>query len=170
MAGIVKLDKVQAIYSGNIESVKHSAVLENGMVVALGGLVAGETELREVATVADGAGLEKEEFLLHATPEVVYESGKNLKDFSVATGKAARAYHLSVGDIVTVSDDMITGTSTVGQFLIPAVNSTKLATSTDGTVTIATIVYKPRLVLKVIEKGTIGYDGTASTTAQVVKV
>lgn len=160
---IVRLDKIQASANGNIESVVHSADLSNGVVINLGGLVAGERELRQVAVPAT-ATLGTEEVLLVATPELIYEySSKGLKDYVNKAGKAMRAYHLVAGDIFTVTDDLLTGGATVvGQYVAPANGATKLAF-------VGATAPTTRFIGKVIEKTTLGFDGSPATVIQVVQ-
>lgn len=154
---MVNLDKVLASYNGNIESIKCASNLSNGNVVALGAL---DTDQREVFTAVAPTAL-TDEVLLHATPEVMYEVGKSIADFVLVAGKVGRAYHLNVGDIITFADADITGTSAVGEFLAPAIGSFKL--SAKSTVT------TERVVLQVIEKGTIGFDKKPATVGRVIK-
>lgn len=157
---IINLDKLQAVYAGNIESIKYaSAALENGRVGVLGNLVSGETEAYEFVTPTD---VTTEEVLLHASPEVLYEAGKQIGDFELAAGKIGRAYHLTVGDVFTITDDAFIGSSVVGQYLIPQNGSFQLTAAAD-------LTGNTRLALQVIEKGTLGYDGNAATTVRVVK-
>lgn len=160
MASQVRLDKCQAVVAGNIESVVHTAELQNGMVINLGALKAGERELRQVATPAT-ATLGSEEVLLVYSAEVMYDERLNkLSDFVIPAGTPARAYHLTVGDIFTITDDGITGTTVVGQYVVPANGSLRLAAAADlsgGT----------RFAGKVIAKET--FNGVAATVIQVVK-
>lgn len=162
MASILNLDKVAATKSGRLESVKHTAELQNGMVVNLGALATGEREVFDVSVPAT-ATLATAEVLLIAAPEVMYEGYKGLKDFTITAGTATKAYRLETGDIFTVTDDAITGTTVVGQYVIPANASLKLAAAAD-------LTGGTKFAAKVIEKGTLGYDGAASTTVQVIKV
>ncbi len=159
MASVVRLDKCQATVNGNIESVVHTQELQNGMVINLGALKAGHTELREVAVPAT-ATLGTEEVLLVYSAEVMYDERKNkLVDFVIDAGKPARAFHLTVGDIFTITDDGITGATVVGEYVIPANASLRLAASaTLGTT---------RFAGKVIAKET--FNGVPATVIQVVK-
>jgi hypothetical protein len=155
---IVRLDKMQASYNGNLESVVHNADLKNGSVIVLGDLVAGEREIKQVVvptSVLAGA----ESVLLVAAPEMDYDPRKQLKDFVNPANEAVRAYHLTRGDIFTVTDDMIVGSSVVGQFA-----------SADAGFQVKASTTKPatRTVLKVIEKTTLGFDGLAATAFQVI--
>lgn len=165
MSVIVRLDKCQASMAGNMTSVQHTSTMDNGSFVNLGALIAGQKDVYQMATPAT-ATLGTEEVLLVYSPEVNYEPAKTLKDFTNPANVPARAYHLTVGDVITITDDGFDGTSVVGEFLIPQNNSVKLVAS-------ATIG-SARLSGKVIEKGTFGYTGvgharTASTTIRIVK-
>jgi len=156
---LVRLDKIAAAYNGNLESVKHSADMGNGSVVMLGGLVAGERELRQVV-VPTAALAANDEILLVASPEVNYSPLEKDEDFVNKANKAARAYHLSVGDIFTVTDDMLSGSSVVGQF-VGAIDGLKLGASATAPTT--------RFAGKVLEKTTLGYDAAPATVIQVLK-
>ena len=113
---IVWRDKVLSSYNGNIESVliqdAEGANIEvpNGVFVTLGGLAGMGREVK-VATL----GADEGEALLVASPEVLYESGKELEDFVNEAGKVARAFRLSDGDVITLTEDLIKGAEpTVG--------------------------------------------------------
>jgi hypothetical protein len=162
---MVRLDKCQAIYGGNITSTQNTIAMDNGSFVNLGALISGQTDCYATVTPTS-ALLATEEVLLVYTPELNYEPGKTLKDFTNVANVPARAYHLTVGDVITITDDGITGSTVVGEFVIPQDGSFELAAS-------ATIG-STRLSGKVIEKGTFGYSGstyakTASTTIRIVK-
>ena len=167
MSTMVRLDKCQAIYGGNITSVQHADTMDNGSFVNLGGLISGQTDVYETATPSS-TNFDVEEALLVYTPEVNYAPGKTLKDFTNLADQPARAYHMTVGDVVTITDDGLSGTTVVGEYVIPATGAFILAAAAAlGTTT--------RLGGKVIEKGTFGYTGsgytkTASTTFRLVKV
>lgn len=127
--GAVRLDKLQAVQVGNIESIQASVDLDNGSVVVIGGLagVGGE-----VVTAATPTDVKNEEILLVASPEQVYDNPREgILDFYNKAGERARAFHFTVGDIVTVTDNMINGTSVVGEYLIPANGSNKLTAASD---------------------------------------
>lgn len=144
--GVVRLDKLQATKSGNIETIVASVDLDNGSVVAIGGLagVGGE------AVTADApADVTTQEILLVASPEVVYDEREQIYDFYNKAGSRARAYHLHVGDIVSVSEDMIDGTAVVGQYLIPENGKTKLVPASDlsgGTRFAAQVIAKEKVL------------------------
>ncbi|MDY8023389.1 hypothetical protein [Paenibacillus polymyxa] len=125
----VRLDKLQATYGGNIESVIGTKDLKNGAITTIGGLVAGQREVVQGATPVD---VTVDEILLVASPEIVYEKEKhNIHDFINKAGERYRAFHYAIGDTVTVTDDMITGTSVKDQYLIPVNGSEKLKAAAD---------------------------------------
>jgi hypothetical protein len=158
---IVRLDKVRAAYNGNLESVKMVAEQTNGVVVKLGGLVAGERELKNGVAVTD---VTKDEVVLVAAPEVMYDARKyGLKDFVIPAGQAARAYHLAVGDIVTFTADLISGAPALGKYVVPANGAFKLAAAAD-------LTGGTRLAFEVIEVTTLGADASAAFALQVIKI
>lgn len=162
---VIRLDKIAGIH---LESAVHTEVLTNGLFAQLGELVAGETELYEVKVPQDDADLANE-FLLHATPEVEADPRKaGLKHFTVEAGDAGRFYYLTKGDVITLTQDLIDGTPTVNEFAVPQVGSLKLESSTDGKGG-TTGAVDPSLVFKVIDKTTLGYDGTDAYRLRVVK-
>ena len=157
---MIRIDKIVSGKVGNIESVVHTSALFNGNVIALGDYKAGERELYTVAQPAL-----TDEVLVVAAPEVVYDSTKvGLKDFSIPANTPARAFHFTVGDHATFTDDMISGTTVVGNFLVTDATTMKLKyTATPADVTAS------RFAAKVIEKTTLGYDGAAATAFRVIK-
>lgn len=157
MASIVNLDKVASIH---VDSVQHTAVLENGNVLFVGDLMAGEREIYAVE-VADATNVNAKPLSLHATPEMMYESYRGLKDFSVPANKPARAIQLEVGDIFSVTTDALTGAVAVGANVAPKAGQLKLDIPATAPTT--------RFVGEIIELGTLGFDGTASATIRVIK-
>ncbi len=160
---IVRLDKMQGSYNGNLEHVVHTSNMTNGLFINLGALVTGERELRQVATPAT-ATLASEEVLLVAHPEVMYDERLDqLADFFIKSNTAARAYHLHLGDIFTLTTDLLTGTPAVNKFVIPANGSLKGAIANDlsgGT----------RFAAKIIEKDALGFLKYEAWVLQVVKI
>jgi hypothetical protein len=167
---IVRLDKVQASYNGNLESIKSATALDNGTLWVLGGLVTNEREACDVAAVATGDLTGLAPIVLFASAEVEYDAQKSrLSDFQLDAGEKGRAYHLNVGDVITVTSDLFTGTPTEGQFAVPATgvgNEGKYAASLDGS--------GSKLVFRVEETTELGYAHRASSnsvqTAYVLKV
>ena len=110
---VVITNKMQATKAGNIESVKYydaqddPAAIDNGHVLMLDGLDAGEREIKRgiaPAAVTD-------EVVLVAAPELIYDeqfkADGGLDDFQNEADRPARAYHLYRGDIFSVSDGAI---------------------------------------------------------------
>lgn len=164
---VVRLDKIQSAYNGNLESIVHTADMTNGLFFLLGDLVTGERELRDVLPINESAIATSlstsEEVVFHASPEVMYDevNKRQLKDFLLKIGNKGRAYHFAVGDIITLTDDLFTSTPTVNQYVVIAIDGTmKLRPSTDKTVLASDGVtsISPRLVFEVIEQTTLGSD------------
>lgn len=158
---IVNLDKLQASKTGNLESLKHTADVPNGSVAHVGTLVAGERDLFNLV-VPTTASIANTEVVLIASPEVVYLPGKSLEDFVNVTGIPMRAFHLHAGDVFTISDDGLDGTTVEGQYVIPQNNSLKLIAAVD-------LTGGTKFAAKVIKKTTIGFTGKAASVVQVVK-
>ena len=161
---IINIEKCQAVYAGNIESMVHSADLDNGSVVHVGTLVAGEYDLRNVV-VPTTASITTEEIVVVASDEVIKDTYQSytLSDFTNKTGKALKAYHVAPGDIFKVSADAITGTPEVGKYLIPANGATKLAVAND-------LTGGTRFAAKIIAVGlTIGAERKPAIRYQIVK-
>lgn len=163
---MVNLDKIHASYTGNIESVKwDGGILQNSMPCILGGLATGESELYNILYTGATGSLATTEVLLIAAPEVLYSDEKMDDDFYIATGNACRAYHLTVGDIFTLSNiaSSITSTAATGDCIVPEV------TGMCWIVTAQTAALAGwRLVAKVIEVGTIGYDEDTAVSVRVI--
>lgn len=157
--GAIRLDKVQATRTGAISSVKSAVDLQNGVVVFAHALAAGERDALAAVQPAT-ATITTDEVLLVASPEITYNAGETVVDFINKAGSIARAIHLKVGDVVTITDNVITGSTVVGQYLIPQNASYNLALA-------ATLAGGTRFAAEIIEKGTI--YGQASTTVRVVK-
>jgi hypothetical protein len=169
---IVITDKLVATKVGNLETVKFyvgatETAIENGNVVELAGLVTGSREVEKgVAPTAL-----TNEVVLVAAPELIYDESTRalgLDDFINVAGKPFRAYHLSTGDIFTVSDVAISalasGTPVVGNYVIVEVGATKLKESAT-----APAASTNRFLGKVIEKRIFGSRGIALTTIQVIR-
>lgn len=86
-------------------------------------MVTGERELYNASAPTDVA---TQEVVIISSPEIVYEAGKGILDHVNKAGKPARGDHFNVGDTVTVTDDVIDGTSVVDQYLVPANGKTQL--------------------------------------------
>lgn len=158
---IVRLDKVQASYNGNLESLRFATEKTNGIFVKLGGLVAGQ---REVRTALTPANIATDVIVLHATPEVEYDPRKSgLKNFTVKAGEEGRGYHLVLGDIITLTEDLVESGATIvlNDILTPQVGAEILEKPADPATS--------RLQLQVIEVTTLGYDNQRALALQVIK-
>lgn len=156
MPGIINLD---AIASAQLFSLRHNSVLENGHVCNLGALAAGETDVFTVAVPAT-ATLATEAIVLVATPEIMADESRPIGDFTIPAGANARGVRLVPGNIVTISDDMITGATVVGQHVVAANASLRLA---------ANAAASGRFSARVIEKGVI-FDGGTTVPASTILV
>lgn len=158
---LIRLDKVQAYEVGNIVNVIHSAELENGRFINLG------TENTSVARAYDvavpvTATLGTEEVLLHASAEAQYDPTKSIDDFALAIGSVGRAFHLTIGDEFTMTQDAVDGVIAEGKFLIPQNGSVKLVVADD-------LTGGTRLGLKIIDKDVTLGVGRTAITVRVVK-
>ena len=110
---IVWRDKVLSSYNGNIESVIVHDVAEgvagaevqvpNGVFVTLDGLAGVGREVKKAVLAEDATA----DVLLISTPEVFYETGKELDDFVNEAGAVARAFRLADGDVITLTEDLL---------------------------------------------------------------
>lgn len=161
---IIRVDKAQATTAGNLVSfqVPAATTMTNGLVFNLGALVANERELYAISAPAAGT-LATAEVLINATPEVMYENSNiALEDFELTAGQTGRGFHMSVGDIFTVTDDLITGAPVVGEFVVAA----------DGVYTLAAAAADPgntRFLGQIIEETTLGFNQDQAWTFRVVK-
>ncbi len=159
---IIRLDKVKATVSGSIVSAIHTADIDNGNVVMVGGLHTGEREVFDVVVPAT-AKLTTDQIYFVATPEVMYLPTDNgLENFYNKTGDIIRLIEAQPGDIVTITNDAITGTPVVGQYLVPANGSTKLAAAAD-------LTGGTKFAAQVIETTNLGYNKGAATVMRVLK-
>ncbi|MEG2289639.1 MAG: hypothetical protein RSC24_06690 [Clostridium sp.] len=118
---------------GRLYSAIHTAPLQNGSIVFLGGLVAGETEIRQALvpstqTIADQAPM------LVMCPEMIYDqsrmSSQALGNFINPANKAFPVIPLTAFDEIEVSKEAFEGTPSVGKYVKLKDGSTKLEIST----------------------------------------
>jgi len=151
---IVRLDKI----TGNhLSNGRHATeVMLNGYFVELGGLVAGERETYDITAPAE---VLTTEVLLHATPEVMYDPRQSaLEDFFVEVGAECRLYHLNVGDIITLTEDLFVASPSVGDIVSPQVAGLKLGA----------VVVGARLTFEVIEATQLGFNRVPAFALRVV--
>lgn len=125
---ILRLDKIHAGATGNIESVVVYADntyavahedFDNGLFVTLGGIDENGygREVHSASPTTAETGLTAE-ILLVASPEVMYDEKKGLDDFKNLEGEVARAYYLTEGDVITFTDDLLPEGVKVGNKLV----------------------------------------------------
>lgn len=116
---IIRLDNVSATHDGALlKSVKLNKALQNGSVVAIKGLVAGEREIHETATPEVATTY----FGVLCTPELMYDEKKQMDEFENTTEKPARAFIPQKGDIFSATVEAFSATPKVGQVVELAAN------------------------------------------------
>ena len=120
---LVNLDKVLSGRAGNIESVivyaDNTATVAlpdytNGLFVGVAGLVEGH---REAKIAFPSAGTESE-ILLVSSPELSYDERLTKEDYKNAEGSVARAYRISLGDVIQLTEDLVPKSLVVGDVLV----------------------------------------------------
>ena len=109
-AGLVSIKYIVTTGSGTTESpyVKTPTAIDNGNVLKVGALMAGEREIFEGSAPAANDAIS--DIVLVATPEVDYdERHRNLDDYFNEAGKACRGYRIHKGDIFSVTKDALDG-------------------------------------------------------------
>lgn len=160
---IVRKDKLQAGYNGNLESVKiHDnegslqVAATNGVFVVVEGLMEGEREVKKARLAAE-KDIAHEVLLVH-NAEVMYDAQKSrLDEYEIEAGKVARAYYLANGDIITLTVDLFHSE--------PSVNDV-LAVKADGK--LGEVEGEAKVAFKVIEDA--GHDLALDQKAYAVQV
>lgn len=149
-----------------VKNAQYATALPNGSMVILGALISGQNG---VFTAATPTSVTTQEVLLVRSPEIIEINGYRIDvtDPTLFTNPANvpfTVYHLKVGDTLTITDDGITGTTVLNQYVIPANGTTTPAVAAD--LSGATL-----LAFQVIEKPTIsvGQVRKAATRLLVVK-
>lgn len=168
--GVVRTDAVKATKAGNIKSGRFyngatATAIENGNIVKLDSLIAGQRDLWKV--VAPGAVTASNCYLV-ASPELIYDeslkSGQALNQFINVAGANITLVPLEVGDTFSISDECITPIDddddipAVGSYVTPSATGTKwkeVANISQNEVfygkIIAREIYKKDTYLNVIE-------------------
>lgn len=159
---IINLDKVQSVYNGNLESMVHTEDMDNASFVHVGGLNKGERELKDVK-IPTAESIKTDSIVVIASDEVIKDNrvSYSLSEFYNKANEPMKAYHLIVGDILTVTKTAIEGEPVVGKFLVPTATSTKLTVADDllgGTRFVAEI-------LDITEK--LGYENLDAVVLQI---
>ena len=157
---LIRLDKIQAFEVGNISNIIVDSALENGRVVALGDEIS-DSRIYE-GLVPDAVAIIAKEILLHASAEAIYSPTNAIDDFELAINKVGRAFHLTIGDEFTVTQDAIDGVIAEGKYVIPQANSTKLIIAND-------LTGGTTLALKVVDKDVKLGTNRDAVTLRVVK-
>jgi hypothetical protein len=168
MAKVVRKDKLQAGYDGNLESVKvydnagtNQVATSNGVFVVVEGLLAGEREVKK-ARLAGATDSAKDVLFIHNS-EVMYDERLYLlEEFVIDAGKVARAYRLYDGDIITLTSDLFSGTVAVGDQLLVKSNGLIGKPAVAGDLTSAKVIFT------VIEDS--GYELHQTTGAFAVQI
>lgn len=130
---IIRLDNVSATHDGSLlKSVKLTAPLQNGSVVEIGGLVAGEREIHSTTTPKATSTY----FGILCTPELMYDEKKQMDEFVNVVDKPARAFIPTKGDIFSATVEAFSATPKVGDAVeLAAANTMKVASTatTDST-------------------------------------
>jgi hypothetical protein len=154
----VRLDKIAGTH---LASVRSADRLFNGYFVELQDLVVGERELYTVTSPTDLAN----EILLHATPEVDPNPlNVGLDDFYVEANEEGRAYHMTVGDIITLTEDLFTAPPVVGDLVVGTVADYRLSPVDPVAGTTA------RFQARVIEQTILGYNNRTAFALKVENV
>lgn len=159
---MINLDKVQSVYNGNLESMVHTKDMDNASFVHVGGLHEGERELKDVKLPTSEL-IKTDSIVVIASDEVIKDrrTSYSLSEFYNKANEPMKAYHLVVGDILTITKNAIEGEPEEGKFLVPTAGSTKLTVVddlTDGARFVAE-------VLDIDEK--LGYENLDAVVLQV---
>ena len=153
---IVNLDKIAGTHLSN--GVNATDEMLNGYFVELGSLVVGERELYNITAPTDVAGTE---VLLHASPEVMYDPRySSLDRFFVEVGQECRLYHLTVGDIITLTEDLFVTVPAVGDVVSAQIGGYRLGATVVGA----------RLTFEVIEATFLDAMRTPAFSVRVLTV
>ncbi|POO87878.1 hypothetical protein [Clostridium sp. 3-3] len=136
---IIRLDNVSATKDGSlIKSVKLSTALQNGSVVAIGGLVSGEREVHSTSTPTATTTY----YGILCTPELMYDEKKQMDEFINGTDKPGRAIILTRGDVLSATVEAFDKTPVVGNLIeLEASNVLKVVTTaTTGSTQVGKII------------------------------
>ena len=156
--GSVRLDKLQGLKTGGgLISFKAPVDFQNGQVFNAEDLVSGERELF-TATQPATASLATKPVYINISVETVYQAGQTVLDYFTPSGTPGRGIRPAKGDLITISDNVITGSTVVGQYVGPVNASYQLSASASAPTSL--------FVGKVIEKTTI--YGQAASVIEVL--
>lgn len=104
---IVRLDRV---LNGHIDSFRVSTELNQGTVVSLGDLGADDTYVGGVVDLAKPV-------VFHCTTPMTYKNSDTEDQFALPANAIGRGYCLSKDDMVTITNDGVSGTPAKGKIL-----------------------------------------------------
>ena len=136
---IIRLDNVSATHDGSLlKSVKLTAPLQNGSVVEIGGLVAGEREIHSTSTPKATSTY----FGILCTPELMYDEKKQMDEFINGVDKPARAFIPTKGDIFSATREAFNTTPKVNDAVeLAAANTMKVVSpATSGSTQVGKII------------------------------
>ena len=136
---IIRLDNVSATHDGSLlKSVKLTAPLQNGSVVEIGGLVAGEREIHSTSTPKATSTY----FGILCTPELMYDEKKQMDEFINGVDKPARAFIPTKGDIFSATKEAFNTTPKVNDAVeLAAANTMKVVSpATCGSTQVGKII------------------------------
>lgn len=129
---IIRLDNVA--FTNNtalIKSAKYfvsttETAIQNGMMVAVGELVAGEREVHKVTTPVATSTY----YGMVCTPEVMYDEKKQMDEFENAAGAVIRVGMFQKGDIFSATVEAFDTTPVVGKIIeLAAATTMKVVTA-----------------------------------------
>lgn len=115
--------------------------IDNGSIVVLGNLAAGESGVFEAKDMAVDSAIEN--MVLVATPEVMYDERlDDLADFYNEAGSVSRGYRLRSGSIFSVTKEALAGLATpvVGNFVDRQVGNKGRVINTQSAATFGKII------------------------------
>ena len=136
---IIRLDNVSATHDGSLlKSVKLTTPLQNGSVVEIGGLVAGEREIHSTSTPKATSTY----FGILCTPELMYDEKKQMDEFINGVDKPARVFIPTKGDIFSATKEAFNTTPKVNDAVeLAAANTMKVVSpATSGSTQVGKII------------------------------
>ena len=129
----------------DLVSLKINSDIENGTILKVGGLVAGERELRVATIPAVGDALA--DLAVAATPEVVKDKANyNISDFTNKANEAIRGYRLTSKSVFSVTKEAFAaGQDPAVSNLVELNGSGKLiavSANTQGSTVVGTVIAK----------------------------
>ena len=168
---VVRLDKLQSVYSGNLEHLINTEEdMDNGLVCFAGelfegGIVDGLNILpREIVKVAKptAENIKTDPLVLIASDPVVKDARTvtSRADFYNVQNRPMKGYILKDGDIITITKEAFEGEPEVNKYLAPVADSYKL--------TVTDTMPETRFKAILIEKTTLTWENTEAYAFKVI--